>query len=67
MNLCKNCKHFWEVKTTGHPSMDWCIAVNGQEHPVYGNPIDGIKPEVMRIGGPCGWEGRLYEEKEPGK
>ena len=67
MNPCKNCKHFWEMKLAGRVHAVYCLVLNGQEHPVYGEKIDGILCESNRIGGPCGWEGRLYEEKEQAK
>jgi hypothetical protein len=65
MNLCINCRHHEARKISGpltsfHHMDDLCHALDGTEHPVTGGKISRVLCDTMRLGAPCGLEGKLF-------
>lgn len=64
MNLCKDCKHYYENPRPDFRTESLCDALRGKEHPVHGTDITAIKADIMRMV-LCGWsDPKFFEPKD---
>lgn len=69
MKICMECKWHEQRGIVGNGTMltDHCVVLGGMQDCVTGGTIIGERCRVMRLAGPCGPKGELWEPKSKPK